>query len=204
MRLSILNPRILDRASTKKLPQLVEFYARNDVKLSEEYVMLLSNWIRNLERRHYKKARPTESTEDRLDRVIDFVLFSKQMPDKDGALIMTRFSMVFSQREMMREMKKQRVAITDSSESLWKQYNNSKIRFLRNLASYRAKLELQGIPCTYENVKNVWALHRYSVTGKMPGKRAEAFFKEGYQQFENCSAAKSAVEKSWINIHEVN
>lgn len=195
----ILHPKHIDKCIARKLPKLIEFYSRNqDTIASEEYIMLLANWIRNLEKRHYKQTQLTTSLDARLDRILDFLEFAKEMPDKDGALIMARFSMVFSHVEMLRNLKHKRVALTNTYETKWKLYNSSQLRLICNLASYVSQLNNTNRVVNYENVKALWAAHRLRLFGKSPGEKAQQTFRHNYENYINVIAAKVELEKSWI------
>lgn len=195
----LLNPKRIDRQVARKLPQLVEFYSRNpDKRIGEEYITLLANWIRNLEKRHYKQTQLPKALDARLDRILDFIEFAKEMPDKDGALIMARFSMVFSHVEMLRNLKHKRVALTNTQETKWKQYNSSQLRLLCNIATYTSLLENTNQVVNYENIKALWVAHRLRLFGKSPGEKAQQTFKRNYENYLNVIAEKVELEKSWI------
>lgn len=200
----IVNPSNIDKELSKTLPQLIELHARNPKKeLSTIYIQLLCNWIKNLERSHFKTNNihnTQEKYDERMDRVLMFVRFSREEAHRDGALLMTMWRWSFAQAEVLRRVKKWRIALIDDSLPMLKQIRHPDVLFMKQMAEFYRTLDKTGKGSNINNYLDLWKQQRIKETGKEPGKKATHNFIQKYEQHFAVFNARRDVEKAFIDL----
>jgi len=136
------------------LPDNVQIYADLDKPVSEEYFMVLCNWIRNLERKHYKNCK--FDLDETLDRVSEFLQYARENKHMTGEWTMATWRIQFAKVETLRELKKLNIDVFDQELSITDKLRHPMTRWFTKLFALARRMSNAGVPMTMEAIADEW------------------------------------------------
>lgn len=192
--------------SHKRLPQLIEYHARNpDVRVSNEYFELLCNWLKKLEQNYYKTAQhKSESKYDkRIDRAVLFIQFTRENAHKDGALLMSMWRWAFANVEVLLMCQQMRVGIAQDRETVLAKLRHPDVEYFKQLLAIELNLSKHNKQFTLENAVHEWKQYKSRYANRtQPGKRATDTFITKYHHFREVFSQRGLLERSWCSKYD--
>jgi len=144
--------------SNDRLPKLIERYKLNDnpTRVSEEYWVLLTNWMHKLTRKYFKNSQEERHNERLDDMVILFIEYSllPEFASKSGVWLMSRWSFILPDVLYYQWLKSKGVAI---DEPLTRRYKpNALVSQLRKVEVLKSAIQRRGEVLTRKSIMVEW------------------------------------------------